>query len=148
MHYVQIIINGLNWVAVNAPWTTIATVAALTGFLTIPNKLLKKLFTDDMQHRNIMQFVVVPATSIVMVGAEYIASTPTANLSLGLGVIRSLAIAYSTQPFWRFIVRPLISWIVARYTEAQALNAAKATPATVTATTSGTAKITFKSFSR
>lgn len=107
-HYINILIQGLNWMAVNLPWNAIIGSGALSVLLVGPNKMIKAWFKH---HEQIMPFV-VGAAGVLAVAIHGLMTVPAVQPALIL--VEGLAVAYGTQPFFKLMVKPLAAYLGAK----------------------------------
>lgn len=124
MHYVDIAITILNWVATHIPWDGLIASGLLSALLVGPQKVIKSWFTHN--EPVIIGFITVLGP-VLMLAWSYLIHQYGTDPSIV--ALQGLALAFATQPFYFIMVKPLYkklaAYIAARIAEAANLNLVK-----------------------
>jgi len=112
MEIVNEIINVLNWLATNIPWEAILASGVLTAFLQIPKQWVKKWF----EHYDWVMLLLAGIGSLAIVTIDYLTNDP--SFAPKFLPVYAAAMAYATQPFYKVMLKPLISWLSAQAAQA------------------------------
>lgn len=98
MEVLNTIANAVHWVAQNAPWAAVLAAGILSPILLAIKKKFK------VQSEKVM-ICLVAFAGLVVAGGNYLLHVPTQNPTII--ALQGLAVAFMTQPFYFFIVKPL-----------------------------------------
>lgn len=126
MEIIHSIADGLNYLAVHVPWAAVAASGILSPILLF----VKKWFS--VQSEKVM-ISLVALSGMLVAGASYLLHVPTHDPSII--ALQGAAIAFMTQPFYFFIVKPLAASVSEQLSKAAAFDAQVKSAAEPVATT-------------
>lgn len=101
----------LNYIWLNIPWEALGAAIGVSGLLAV----IKRWF--DLRSERVMIFLVI-LFSLAAVAAEYLMSVPTSDPSII--ALRASVLAFTTQPVYFFVIKPVITTLRERMIEAHA----------------------------
>jgi hypothetical protein len=108
------IANGLNYLATHIPWAAVGASGVLSPLLLG----IKKWFS--VQSEKVM-ITLVALSSMIVAGAHYLLSVPTHDPTVI--AVQGAALAFMTQPFYFFIVKPVAAAVGEQLAKAAAFDA-------------------------
>lgn len=105
--------SGLNYLAVHVPWSAVAASGALSPILLA----IKKWFS--VQSEKVM-ISLVALSGMLVAGANYLLHVPTHDPTVI--ALQGAAIAFLTQPFYFFIVKPIAASVEEQLAKAAAFD--------------------------
>jgi len=106
--------NSLNYLAVHVPWSAVAASGLLSPILLG----IKKWFS--VQSEKVM-ISLVAVSGMLVAGANYLLHVPTHDPTIIAA--QGAAIAFMTQPFYFFVVKPLAAAVGEQLAKAAAFDA-------------------------
>lgn len=104
--YIQQVFDILNWIANNLSLLTVIAPAVLSGLYVAPQKVIKKWFVKN--ERVIITFIGTASVVIMFAWSYLIHNYSTVPQVVAL---QGLALAFSTQPFYFIMIKPLMARI-------------------------------------
>ena len=124
--FLQTLLSGLNYLAVNIPWEAVVAGGVLSPLAVGVNKLIKA-------QKPITKFTVVFMVAVLGCGINYILNTPVRDPSII--ALQGAVVTFFAQPFYLLMVKPGFAWVGVQLAKAQAFDAevkSAATPLVVT----------------